>query len=289
VSSTEFCDWAGFISSSRIDRQRSCFAELVDRSLALVSNEAVYCGLVSGTAITEYFDEGSPYLDTFSSDRIRREVDELVDLISSIPTRVLDAGCGHGGHAVELAARGADITGIDPSAAMISAARDRAQQAGQFVDFIQSSAQDFREIARYDLAVCLGTSFGQLPSADTSNEPHVAFLQGLKRALRPGAVVVIEVPDLDHALAEQARIDEPGAEPVAITNPSKRFNKRTSIMTERFESEPGGIYVQRYRLFAKTDLVDLLHDVGFVVQKVHDRGLVEPPAGMITVVAKNSG
>lgn len=39
--------------------------------------------------------------------------------------RVLDAGCGAGAHATELAARGASVTGIDLSAGLIEIARER--------------------------------------------------------------------------------------------------------------------------------------------------------------------
>jgi SAM-dependent methyltransferase len=48
------------------------------------------------------------------------------DLCASLvrpPARVLDAGCGHGRVAVELAGRGYDVTGVDVDADMIAVAR----------------------------------------------------------------------------------------------------------------------------------------------------------------------
>ncbi len=44
--------------------------------------------------------------------------------------RVLDAGCGSGRYSVALAARGADVTGIDISPAMLALARARANGEG---------------------------------------------------------------------------------------------------------------------------------------------------------------
>ena len=44
----------------------------------------------------------------------------MLDLLPPLPgTRVLDAGCGPGWYAAELASRGALVTAIDASAAMI--------------------------------------------------------------------------------------------------------------------------------------------------------------------------
>ena len=50
----------------------------------------------------------------------------MLDLLPPLPgTRVLDAGCGPGWYAAELASRGALVTAIDASAAMIGHARER--------------------------------------------------------------------------------------------------------------------------------------------------------------------
>lgn len=48
--------------------------------------------------------------------------------------RILDVGCGDGILAVKLAQMGADVTGIDASAQMLAAARDRADAAGVKLD-----------------------------------------------------------------------------------------------------------------------------------------------------------
>ncbi|MEJ2379494.1 MAG: class I SAM-dependent methyltransferase [Pseudolabrys sp.] len=87
---------------------------------------------------------------------------------------ILDIGCGDGTFAIELARRGATVTGTDASAAMIDAARSRAKQhnadvafqvaaagrlpcpAGQFdivtaitiLCFVDDAGPVFREIAR---------------------------------------------------------------------------------------------------------------------------------------------
>jgi SAM-dependent methyltransferase len=57
------------------------------------------------------------------------------DLVESLlrergGSRVLDAGCGTGRVAIELARRGFDVVGIDTAAAMLAVAREKAPQLG---------------------------------------------------------------------------------------------------------------------------------------------------------------
>ncbi|MEZ5815990.1 MAG: methyltransferase domain-containing protein [Hyphomicrobiaceae bacterium] len=55
----------------------------------------------------------------------------MLDLIGDIGgKRVLEVGCGDGALSVELARRGAEVTGVDASERMIEAARERAREAG---------------------------------------------------------------------------------------------------------------------------------------------------------------
>lgn len=56
--------------------------------------------------------------------------------------RVLDVGCGDGELACELAARGAIVTGIDSSIAMVEAAKIRAARQGADIAFQVSRAED---------------------------------------------------------------------------------------------------------------------------------------------------
>ena len=56
-------------------------------------------------------------------------------------------------------------------------------------------------------------------------------------------------------------------------------------MTERAELAAGVVYVQRYRLFDTTELVDLVHDAGLDVKQVIDRGLAPGSDTMTTLLA----
>lgn len=237
----------------------------------------------AGPQVRNFFDGGSPYLGhpLLTADRTAAEIDEVERLTGSVAGRVLDIGCGFGRHSIELASRFADVTGIDPSATMIEAARARAAEANQFADFICMPASEFREIARYDLALCLFTSLGQQKTSHRDDRPHVALLDRAHKALRPGGKLVIELFDKDRAVSSLVETEQLG--PTRVT---RSFDNRESTITERFKTESGDIYRLIYRVFDKTELADLLHDAGFGVQQVLDRGLVEPPSTMMTFVAE---
>lgn len=67
---------------------------------------------------------------------------------------VLEVGCGTGRIAVELAAHGHAVTGIDPSPAMLARARRRADERGVTVRFIEGDARQIRlEQDTYGLVV----------------------------------------------------------------------------------------------------------------------------------------
>ena len=56
-------------------------------------------------------------------------------------TRILDVGCGTGRHAIELARRGYDITGVDRSDSMLNRAREKAAAEGVNVNFRNGDAR----------------------------------------------------------------------------------------------------------------------------------------------------
>jgi len=154
-------------------------------------------------------------------------------------------------------------------------------QANQFVDFICLPASDFREIARYDLAICLFTSLGQQKTSARNDTPHIELLERTAKALRPGGTFVVELFDKDRAIAGLVETEQLG--PTKVT---RSFDKRESTITERFRVQSGDIYRLIYRVFDKTELADMLYDAGFEVKQVLDRGLVEPPSTLMTFVAE---
>jgi SAM-dependent methyltransferase len=99
------------------------------------------------------------------------------------PRSVLDAGCGTGRVAAELARRGIDVCGVDLDPAMLGAARDKAPGVRWVEADLADPALDLG--ARFDVAVAAGNVMiflapGTLPDV----------LVTLARHLAPGGAIV---------------------------------------------------------------------------------------------------
>lgn len=71
--------------------------------------------------------------------------------------RVLDVGCGGGLLSEGMAARGAEVTGIDLSEKALGVARLHLLESGERVDYRQCAAEELaaQEAGRYDIVTCL--------------------------------------------------------------------------------------------------------------------------------------
>jgi glycine/sarcosine N-methyltransferase len=127
---------------------------------------------------------------------------------SGRPTRVLDAACGTGMHAIELARMGYETSGADLSARMIDRAIENAQQAGVEVDF---AVAGFGELARsfsgFDALLCLGNS---LPHV-SDKEALLSALRDFSGCLRPGGLLLIQNRNFDLVLERGERWMSPEA------------------------------------------------------------------------------
>ena len=83
-----------------------------------------------------------------------------------LPARALDLGCGSGVWAVELAKRGWHVTGVDAVPKAIRRARQRAQEAGVEVRFIEGDVTALRGADvgfGFRLVLDFGTAHGLKP------------------------------------------------------------------------------------------------------------------------------
>ena len=101
--------------------------------------------------------------------------------------RLLDVGCGTGRHAIELAARGYTITGIDLSAAQIERARQKASARKLTIDFGVHDARELPFDAEFDAAVMLCE--GGFPLMET-DEMNYEILKNVTRALKTKARLI---------------------------------------------------------------------------------------------------
>jgi len=101
---------------------------------------------------------------------------------------ILDIGCGTGRHAIELAGRGYQVTGIDISQAQIELARKKAQKAGVEVDFLLDDATSFSLDKKYDLALIICEGAFSLLETD---ELNFRVLENAYRHLKNGGKIIL--------------------------------------------------------------------------------------------------
>lgn len=97
--------------------------------------------------------------------------------------RILDIGCGTGRHALELARRGYDVTGIDLSERQISIAREKAGKENLDVRFIRADARELDFKDEFELVIMMCE--GGFPLMET-DEMNFAILQNAADALKEG-------------------------------------------------------------------------------------------------------
>jgi SAM-dependent methyltransferase len=125
---------------------------------------------------------GPAYLRNAFTKGTVQEVDFLVDALELRPEmRVLDAGCGPGRHALELARRGIAVVGVDTSPDFVELARAAAGDLP--VEFHEADVRALPYADEFDAVVCLCQGgFGLLGG----DEGELDVVSRFAAALRPG-------------------------------------------------------------------------------------------------------
>lgn len=191
------------------------------------------------------------------------EVDQILGLIE-VPegAAILDMGCGPGRHAVEFAARGCGVSGVDRTAKYLGLARQAADKRGVEAEWIKADMRKFRRDGGFDAVVSLLTSFGYF--ADPREDRRVA--ENFLVDLRPGGYLVMELMGKE-VLARLFRPtdwhqESDGTivlEDRKITDDWSWIDVRWIVLRGERRAE------QRFghRLYAASELKELLERVGF--------------------------
>ena len=153
-----------------------------------------------------YFDAEflAIYRDFLTPERTAGEVAVMQEMLGLPPgARVLDLACGWGRHAIALAAAGFQVTGLDHSDTLLTAAREDAAAAGVEVEWVQGDMRQLRWSGEFDAVLCLFSSLGFF----LSDEDDLAVLRGVREALRPAGVFLLETMHRDHVVGGYAERD----------------------------------------------------------------------------------
>jgi len=209
-----------------------------------------------------FFDDHAPRYDenVFTKNTLA-EVDFLIEALGlSRGDSILDIGCGTGRHAVELASRGFDVTGLDISSGMLAEARKRASSAGVEVAWVHADARRFAFRRGFDAVVCLCEgAFGLLTDADDPIGQPLAILRNAAGSMKTGARALFTVLNAMRMIrrakgegAEDAEFD-----PIALAERTDCLPPGSSRKYSLFE-----------RGFVPTELVLLFGTAGLEVLEI---------------------
>ncbi|HVK85434.1 MAG TPA: methyltransferase domain-containing protein, partial [Kofleriaceae bacterium] len=230
---------------------------------------------------------GKPwFVDLFDEDYLRTlpfltpqatqsEAEFVIDAMGLSPgAQVLDVGCGYGRHAMELAARGFHVVGLDMSTPLLVRGGEEATRRGLEINFIRGDMRELDFDAQFDGAYCLFSTFGYFD--DETNKKTVT---NIARALKPGGRMMIEILNRDYIIADlPTRVWWEGEgcvvlEEVELNYFSSRIQVNRSVVFDDGRQLEQEISVRAYSLH---EVGKLLHSAGFRVLEVsggyHTRG-----------------
>jgi SAM-dependent methyltransferase len=181
----------------------------------------------------------SNYYDLFYKDKdYSAETNFICSLIkkyakASIKT-ILDLGCGTGGHAFLLAAKGYKVTGIDRSKDMLFIARKKLKKTKAQVSLIRADLRRFNLNKKFDAAVSMFAVIGY----QVIGEDLKSTLLNIRRHLKPGSLFVFDIWFGPTVLAEkpEARIKEFKRGQIrTIRMVTPQLNPRRQIVTVKYD------------------------------------------------------
>lgn len=148
------------------------------------------------------------------ADRYKAEVEFLDKVLKEHGARrILDLGCGTGGHCIELAKLGYDIVGLDISQLMIEKAREKSSMEGVKASFILGDMKQAHSILKnanirlpFDAVISMGSSLAHM----LDDESLGKILVEVRNILSPNGVFLFCVSNakcLRDDRIDQLRID----------------------------------------------------------------------------------
>ena len=221
------------------------------------------------------FDEEYARLWSFPGrDVTVAEVAALEALLPEAPARVIDVACGVGRHAIALAIKGYDVTGIDIATPFLDRARLAALAASVTVDFRVCDMRRL-DIGGFAVALVLGNSFGY-----HSDDENLESLERIANAVVDGGLVIIEVLHRDRLVADLRPHSEHIAGDGTVVELESSLDPVTGVneVVHRWTDADGRSHERRteQRLYTPPELAGLCKAVGLAPLEFRD-GLTGGP------------
>ena len=212
----------------------------------------------------DYFERG--YAQRWSlappSEAIRFEAVSLAALLRMASgARLIDIGCGHGRHALALAAFGADVIGIDSAVTLLHRARELASESATEIRLVRGDMRRLPIQSACASAAIIMDAFGFF---DTDGEPE-SVLREAARVLTAGGRLALKVVNGGPVIDNFRATDREERDGTVVTI-DRSLAAGPARMTERLHvssSRGTGEYERRQRLYRVDELRATLTGAGF--------------------------
>ena len=215
--------------------------------------------------------EDDAYWETFGPmmfgqhrwDAAPTEVEQLIALTGiEADCSLLDLCCGPGRHALELARRGFEVTGVDRNPAYLAEAQRRADAESLDVTFIREDMRSFCQPDSFNAAINMFTAFGYFEDEDENRQ----VAANLHRSLKDSGKLVMEMRGKETLARDFRERDwhrgEDGSIMLEERKPTRNWTwiENTWIL---LEGESRREFALSLRIYSAAELAALLMDAGF--------------------------
>ena len=218
---------------------------------------------------TEFWESFGPLM--FDRDRREDAVSEVEGLLTlarpPAGAALLDACCGPGRHALELAARGYAVTGVDLMPSHLARAESEARRRGLAAEFLRADAGRFRRAGAFAGVLNLFQSIGYTDDPDDD----LRMLENLRTNLAPGGFLAVEMTGKEvwaRDFEERVWFERDGRTVLL----EYRTDLNWTRLINRWIFWENGIRRERtfsYRLFSARELAGMLADAGFGIIDIY--------------------
>ncbi len=219
----------------------------------------------------EFFEEDyrAAYGSTLTEERSDAEAafaSWALDL--SAGQEVLDLCCGHGRHALRLAAAGMKVTGQDLNGDYLAEARAAASEKGLSLELVQGDMREIPFSGRFDAVINMFSAFGYLESEAEDQKA----LEAVHGALKPGGAFLVDLINREWVITnfeeKDWRVDEDGTTILERRRldllSSRNYVSFSIIGSDGTRRESSG---HRMRLYTLTEMAGMLGRAGLLLEK----------------------
>jgi len=223
----------------------------------------------------EWF-ESEEYLTVYKH-RNDEEAEILISLVLAnvqlLPgAKALDLGCGAGRHALLLASRGFEVTGVDQSSKLLSVAEDDAKKNGLQTRFIKADIRTVPFLESFDLILNVFTSFGYFED----DEDNFAVFANVSKLLSENGVFVFDFFNAEHVKNNLIPFSSEVIDDLVVEQTRKISGMNVVKEIILLKNGSSKNFRESVRLYSKTDLVSALETNNFSVETIFGSYSGEP-------------